>query len=274
MTSQEKQEKFVAEYAEVVKHLPKAQMDRLGNTLAFIIRYFLAEGARDKDIPIELSKMGSIVLKLVQNNQYGTITVAQCHAVDQVLDGFEESIRYALPAMHNSLNEAANQGLGFGVIGSAAGVALHSTMDTMERVKNLNSTMVAAGTVIDKKVKQLLLDLRRAMALPNPDSIQPKSNEEIRQEILAQQKKFNRALMIPAVIINTIATAFLALMALSLWKDNKVVIIAPIMVTLSAVLSIPGIGKLIFRKKYGFLQRILRWVIIFVIFVVGFGFAV
>lgn len=37
---------------------------------------------------------------------------------------------------------------------------------------------------------------------------------------------------------------------------------------ISAIISLPGMGKLIFRKKYGLLQKILRWVIIVVILVV------
>lgn len=38
---------------------------------------------------------------------------------------------------------------------------------------------------------------------------------------------------------------------------------------LSAILSLPGVGKLIFRKKYGLLQKILRWVIVVVIIIIA-----
>ena len=276
MNSREKQEKYVAEYKEVIKHLPEAQMQRLGHTLAHIIRHFMAEGAEARDLPIEMSKMGSVVLTFIQSKQYGTLTDAQCRAVDKILDGFEESIRYTLPVMHNSLNQAANQGLGFGVIGSAASIALHSTLDTLERVKNLNSTMRAAGTVIDKDVKQLLVDLRQAMALPMyvPINSPSANNEEIQQEIRTQLKKFNRILMVPAIICNLIATTILVLLAIAAWRNTESTIIAPIMITISAILSVPGIGKLIFRKKYKFLHRILRWVIVVVILFIGFAFTI
>lgn len=178
------QEQFVKEYKDVIQNLPQKQMDRLGNIMATIVRTFLAEGAEAKDIPIELSKMGSVAMTLMNEKQYGTLTPAQCNAVDKVLDEFEESIRYTLPAFHNAMNNAANQGLGFGIIGSAANVALHSTMDTMERIKNLNTTMRGAGSLIDQKVKALLVELRVAIATKTVEESYSQE-EQITQEPVA-----------------------------------------------------------------------------------------
>ncbi len=81
--------------------------------------------------------------------------------------------------------------------------------------------------------------------------------------------KFKKIAMTLAVLVNLLVTVFLALMAWPMF-DGETTVIAPIFIILSAIISIPGTGKLIFRKKYGLLQRILRWVIVVVVFFVGF----
>ena len=63
--------------------------------------------------------------------------------------------------MHKQLDKAEKTGLGFGIIGSSADVALYSAMDTMERVKNLKSAMRTSGMLVDKKVKELLISLKQ-----------------------------------------------------------------------------------------------------------------
>lgn len=105
-------------------------------------------------------------------------------------------------------------------------------------------------------------------------ALRPKYEEmlqyEKEQAILrkeAEQKKRKRFLLIP----NLFVTAILLLISVTLWTKLYSPITA-IFVTISALLSAPGMEKLIFRKKYGFLQKIVRWFIVFVIFFVAFGF--
>ena len=159
----QRQENFVAEYKTVVQHLPKEQMLRLYNTISLITSNLIIAGFETRDFPVELSKMAFVVKTFTEENQYGTLTTEQSERINKALDDFEESIRYVIPAMQKGLDQAANQGLGFGVIGSSVDVALYNVMDTAERMKNIKTEINATRQSVDQKVKQLLAKLRAAV---------------------------------------------------------------------------------------------------------------
>ena len=86
------------------------------------------------------------------------------------------------------------------------------------------------------------------------------------QTVAATKKTAKVAVNILALIVNTLFTFGLVLGDISMIKDF---IAAPsakegipmVFGCLATIVSIPGFGRLIFRKKYGIAQRVLRWVI-------------
>ena len=85
----------------------------------------------------------------------------------------------------------------------------------------------------------------------------------------AVEKNIKRSFKIITVTANLIVTAILTLLTIGFWLLDDYSLVAAILASISVIISLPGIGKLIFRKKYGFLQRILRWVLVVVILLIA-----
>lgn len=109
------------------------------------------------------------------------------------------------------------------------------------------------------------------------NALKPKYEEmlqyEKEQAVLAKEAKKKKR-MVPAVICNLLVTAIFALFTYTLWKGEQYHIGTVITAAIATILSFPGMGHLLFRKKFGWLQRILRWVIIVAVFILGFAFSV
>ena len=83
------------------------------------------------------------------------------------------------------------------------------------------------------------------------------------------------AFSIPALIVNILFTIVMALAEIYTITDflsfpSLRLGVAMVLIGLATIISIPGFGRIIFRKKYGLAQRILRWVIIFAILIVDY----
>lgn len=74
------------------------------------------------------------------------------------------------------------------------------------------------------------------------------------------------AVKLPALIANIFFTIIMGGATFSAIQDyiadpSAKKIVTSVFLVLSTIVSVPGFGRLIFRKKYGILQRFLRWVI-------------
>ena len=94
---------------------------------------------------------------------------------------------------------------------------------------------------------------------------------EKEQAVLNKDKK-SRKKLITNIILNSLATVFFALVVISSWSVTEYSITSKVLMMLSVLISFPGLGLLVFKHKYGCLQRILRWVVVFVIFFISFAF--
>lgn len=96
-----------------------------------------------------------------------------------------------------------------------------------------------------------------------------KFGEQVSQEIKSVGKTAAKsAVLIPAVIVNVIVSIILLGASVSIFASPTTLpVAAHIFTTIvsfaATVISFPGFGRVIFRKKYGFGQRVLRWVIVF-----------
>lgn len=92
-----------------------------------------------------------------------------------------------------------------------------------------------------------------------------------KEETVAAVKKVGKvAVSIPALIVNILFTLVMALAEFYTIKDllsapSAQLGIAAVCIGLATIISVPGFGRIMFHKKYGAAQRVLRWVIIFAI---------
>lgn len=96
-----------------------------------------------------------------------------------------------------------------------------------------------------------------------------KFGEQVTQEIKSVGKTAAKAaVLIPAVIVNTFVSIILLGVSISMFASPTSLpatahFFTTVVLFAATVISFPGFGRVIFRKKYGFGQRVLRWVIVF-----------
>lgn len=99
--------------------------------------------------------------------------------------------------------------------------------------------------------------------------------EELGTQTIAVTKKVAMiTLKVLAVIVNLLVTIIMISANVIEIKEFIMLPSARLFVSmvsgvLATIVSIPGFGRLIFRKKYGILQRVLRWVIVVAITVLN-----
>ena len=128
---------------------------------------------------------------------------------------------------------------------------------------NVNNIVYSDGSRWSKSGKEFANDAKKAA------EISLEVGKEIGEKAIVVGKKGAKKLL-PFILnclasICFIALAFVGFNDLDGTPQGYIALAGTI---ISAIISLPGMGKLIFRKKYGLLQKILRWVIIVVILVV------
>lgn len=101
-----------------------------------------------------------------------------------------------------------------------------------------------------------------------------KKLEKISKVVAKTVKTTRTSINIVAFIVNLFFTVVLALFSFLMWTDPEYSIISAILITISTLVSLPGIGKLVFNKNYKLSQKIIRWAIVILLFIIGFAFSV
>ena len=153
-------ENYMKPYRDLFSKLPKSLVGKAGDVVVFANASL---GLPAQDMPDELLKMGAAIATIQKEGTYGPITSTRRKKVEKLLDDFAEDMRTLLPVVNRGMDEAMNKGLGFGVIGSGADVALHSVMDTAERIKNVKMANRATNELINKKVSELASNIQSVL---------------------------------------------------------------------------------------------------------------
>ena len=99
-------------------------------------------------------------------------------------------------------------------------------------------------------------------------------NKKIKKAVVKTVKSTRTVFKTAAFLTNLLLTIALAAVTILTWTDKEFSTLTAIFLTLSTIVSIPGIGKLILKNKYKLLQKVLRWVIVILLFFIGFAFSV
>lgn len=113
--------------------------------------------------------------------------------------------------------------------------ALHSIRGFKDADKHANELQARYDEIIQRKEKETMLKVKKVA-----------KNAKLTFNIIT-------------LTTNLIATVIFTLLAVGTWLAEDASIVAAILASISAIISIPGINKLIFREKYGFLQKMIRW---------------
>ena len=106
------------------------------------------------------------------------------------------------------------------------------------------------------------------------ENIITERNKKIKKTIVKTVKGTRTTFKIVALLTNLLFTTALAMISILTWTEKEYPIITAIFITISTLVSVPGIGQLIFKNKYKLLQKVLRWAIVVLLFLIGFAFCV
>ena len=96
-----------------------------------------------------------------------------------------------------------------------------------------------------------------------------KEEEKIHNTFVKAVKKTHTFFKVAFLVTNLFFTTLLTLFAYFSWATPDFSITTAIFFTLSAIVSLPGIGKLVLKNKYKFIQKVLRWVIVVLLFLIA-----
>lgn len=156
----QKFDNYISYYKNICKKLPQNTIVKLRVSINYLL---LALGATVQDSPDELVKLGGALAMIQKEGVYGNPTYKQQKEIDKLVDRFCFDLETFTPIAQQTINEAANKGLNFGVIGDAVDVGVYTVMNTMEKKKNLRTAIRATNKLIDKKVRSFASELLKIL---------------------------------------------------------------------------------------------------------------
>lgn len=87
-----------------------------------------------------------------------------------------------------------------------------------------------------------------------------KEKEAVKEQAALRKRK--KAFLVVGTPLNVLVTAFIAFWTYRTWTNEGSSVASAIIVSLATLLSLPGVGKLLFGKDYRLKKRALRWVIV------------
>jgi len=124
-----------------------------------------------------------------------------------------------------------------------------------------------AKTTLKSKGQFAVLNIsKEARIMQKSDSEKAEQSQVKATHDTATPKAKKKVFAIPALIINVLVSLGMVFGEITTIKDfvanpSAQLGTAMVLLGLATIVSLPGFGKVIFRKKYGVAQRILRWVI-------------
>ena len=154
-------ENYICYYKTLLKNLPKMQLGKLAGVISHTTASL---GLPVNSMPDELLKIGGAIATIQKEDNYGIITQKQTSEIDTLIKELNRDLSTLIPVLNNQMNQAIDKGLGFGVIGNGADVALHSIMDAHERSKNFRTANRAANALINEKIKNFAQEIKKILS--------------------------------------------------------------------------------------------------------------
>lgn len=138
----------------ILRRLSKSQVRRLHkithSTLAGL-------GLPPEKMPDEMLMVSAAAAKVLEENTSCKLTDTQQAEISGLLNRLERHISLLLPAATKAMDQAADEGLGFGILtNNVADAALYEIMDARTKDKNYEKMIRAANQELDTQIKVVL----------------------------------------------------------------------------------------------------------------------
>lgn len=155
LEKKKQEEQNFARCAALVKSLSKKDLQMLEDMLRKVESFSNINGI---DLPKQAQLLFVNIAKQKDTVEKGTLTKNQSKEFCELIGRFTFSYQGLLKFSVQSQEQAMNKGLGFGVIGDAADIALYSVMETVEKKKALNTSQRAMYNRISALMQEFCME--------------------------------------------------------------------------------------------------------------------